>query len=76
MTDKERIKMVFQDFVDGGLVSQDIDKVFRCISDQVIGIGIGEQGFVLSPEDIRRVLLAGMREGKNRCTIYGQGNRQ
>lgn len=62
MTDKERIKMVFQDFVDGGLVSQDIDKVFRCISDQVIGIGIGEQGFVLSPEDIRRVLLAGMRE--------------
>lgn len=62
MTEEERIKQVFQDFEDGGLVSKDIDKVLRCISDQVIGIGIGEQGFVISKEDIRTVFTSGLRE--------------
>ncbi len=59
MTDEERIQMVFQDFVDGGLVSQDIDQVFGCISDRVIGIGIGEQALYRSKQ-----------EGKNRYTVY------
>lgn len=62
MTDEGRIRMVFQDFVEGGLVSKDIHKVLNCMSDRVIGIGIGEQGFVLSLKDIEQVLFAGMRE--------------
>lgn len=62
MTDEEQIMQVFRDFEDGGLVSKDIGKVLRCVSDRVIGIGIGEQGFVRSKEDIRKVFESGLRE--------------
>lgn len=68
MTDEERIRQVFQDFEDGGLVSKDIDKVLSCIADRVIGIGIGEQGFVRSKSDIQEIFASGLREDD--CAAY------
>lgn len=62
MTDKEQIRQVFQDFEYSGLVSKDIHKVLNCISDRIIGIGIGEQGFVRSKKDIREIFEKGLRE--------------
>lgn len=62
MTDKEQIRKVFQDFEDGGLVSKDIHKVLSCVSDRIIGIGIGEQGVVRSKEDVRKIFENGLRE--------------
>lgn len=55
MTDYERIRQVFYDFEDGGLVSKDIHKVLNCLSDRLIGIGIGEQGFVTSKQEVEQI---------------------
>ena len=62
MTDEEQIAQVFRDFEDGGLVSKDIGKVLRCVAGSVIGIGIGEQGFVNSRDQIREIFEKGLRE--------------
>lgn len=62
MTDEEQVKRVFQNFVEGGLVSRNLDQVLSCIAKRVIGFGIGEQGFVNSGESIQRVLESGIRE--------------
>lgn len=61
MTDREKITQVFYDYEDGGLVSADLDKVMRCLDKDLIGIGIGEQGFVTSLEDVRQVFLSGVK---------------
>ncbi len=52
MTEEDRIKEVLYRFEDGGLISKDQDKILSCLSDTIIGIGIGEQGFVTSQNDI------------------------
>lgn len=62
MTDEEQIRQVFHDFEEGGLVFRDIHKVLRCISNRIIGIGIGEQGFVRSKSDVIKVFESGLRE--------------
>lgn len=55
MTEAERIREVLYRFEDAGLVSKDLNKALDCVSDSILGIGIGEQGIVKSKEDIRRV---------------------
>lgn len=62
MTDEEQVKRVFQNFVEGGLVSRNPEQVLRCVANRVIGFGIGEQGFVNSRESVKRVLESGVRE--------------
>lgn len=61
MTDEDKIMRVFRQYEEGGLVSKDLDQVLDCIAEQVIGIGIGEQGFVHSKEDVRQVILSGQK---------------
>lgn len=62
MTEEDRIKEVLYKFEDGGLISKDMDQILSCISDTIIGIGIGEQGFVTSKNDIIDVFTAGLKE--------------
>lgn len=62
MTEEDRIKEVLYRFEDGGLISKDPDIIMSCISDTIVGIGIGEQGFVASKEDILRVFKAGLKQ--------------
>ncbi|MCH1983007.1 GGDEF domain-containing protein [Ruminococcus sp. OA3] len=62
MTEEDRIKEVLYKFEDGGLISKDQDKILSCLSDTIIGIGIGEQGFVTSKNDIINVFTAGIKE--------------
>lgn len=61
MTEEDRIKEVLCRFEDGGLISKDPDIILSCISDTIVGIGIGEQGFVTSKDDIIRVFRAGIK---------------
>lgn len=62
MTDEEKIMEVFQRYEEAGLINADIEQVLNCITDDIIGIGIGEQGFVFSKEDVRRVITTGLKE--------------
>lgn len=62
MTEEDRIKEVLYRFEDGGLISKDQDKILSCLSDTIIGIGIGEQGFVTSQNDIIEIFTAGIKE--------------
>lgn len=61
MNDEEKIKQVFYQFEDAGLISMEIEKIFECLDDKLIGIGIGEQGFVSSRDDVRHVILSGLK---------------
>ena len=61
MTDREKIIQVFYDYEDGGLVSLDLNKILNCLDETLIGIGIGEQGFVTSKEDVRQVFTTGLK---------------
>lgn len=62
MTEEDRIKKVLYTFEDGGLISKNPDIIMSCISDTILGIGIGEQGFVASKEDILRVFMTGIKQ--------------
>lgn len=62
MTEEDRIKEVLYRFEDGGLISKDQDQIMSCISDTIIGIGIGEQGFVTSKQDIIDIFTNGIKE--------------
>lgn len=62
MTEEDKIKEVLFKFEDGGLISRDLDKALSCLSDTIIGIGIGEQGFITSKEDVAKVFEEGMKE--------------
>lgn len=61
MTEEDKIKEVLYKFEDGGLISKNLDLILPCISDTIIGIGIGEQGFVTSKNDVIKVFLAGIK---------------
>ena len=61
MTEEDKIKRVLYNFEDGGLVSKNLDLILPCISDTIIGIGIGEQGFVTSKNDVIKVFLSGIK---------------
>lgn len=62
MTEEDKIREVLYQFEDGGLISKDLGKVLSCLSDTIIGIGIGEQGFITSKEDVVTVFEEGVKE--------------
>lgn len=70
MTEKDKIKQVLYRFEEGGLVKKNVEQVLSCFSDKIIGIGIGEQGFVTSIEDVKNVFLSGIKsENNNRHSL-------
>lgn len=62
MTEEDKIKEVLYKFEDGGLISKNPDIIMSCLSDTILGIGIGEQGFVASKDDILRVFMSGLKQ--------------
>ena len=62
MNQTQAIKQLLYDYVSSGLVDRDPIRVLRLVSDEVIGIGMGEQGFVTSKKDVKEILEAGIRE--------------
>ncbi len=57
MDELEKIKKCFCAFIEGSLVSRDIDKVTDLFTEDIMGIGMGAQGVVRCKEDMRPILL-------------------
>lgn len=74
MTDKEKIRELLYQFEYGGLISGDKDMVFNCLADRFLGIGIGEQGFVTSLQDVGAVLTSGAKtdDGTEHSIEFGR----
>lgn len=64
MNDEEKIKQVFYQYEDAGLISMDLEKVLNCLDEKIIGIGIGEQGFVSCMDDVRQIFISGLKHDK------------
>lgn len=62
MTEEEKIKQIFYDYETAGLVEGDPIKVLSLLSDDLIGIGMGEQGFVPSKKKVRDIMLETVRK--------------
>lgn len=58
MREEERILQTIQNFIEAGLITHDVDKALALVSDQILGVGINEQGTVGHKGDLRRILEA------------------
>lgn len=61
MTDLEKLRDLLYRFEYNGLVAKDVEAMTNCIAPDIIGIGMGEQGFVTSLMDVLSVMEAGVR---------------
>lgn len=64
----KEIEAVFKIFVEGTLIEHDTEKSLSVIADDVIGIGMGNQGIVSGKEDLSRILNDGKVDAKETAT--------
>ena len=57
MDEPARIQACFQAFLEGSLITHDIDAVLDLFTEDAIGIGMGAQGIVRRKKDLRPILL-------------------
>lgn len=57
MDELERIRECFCAFIEGSLISHDLDAVAGLFTDDIMGIGMGDQGIVRCKEDMRPILM-------------------
>lgn len=57
MDELEQIQACFQAFIEGSLITHDIEGVLELFTEDVMGIGMGAQGIVRCKEDLRPILL-------------------
>lgn len=57
MEELEKIKACFFSFIEGSLISHDIDRVLNLFAEDVMGIGMGAQGIVSRREELRPLLM-------------------
>lgn len=56
MEEIRRVEQVLYEYAKAGLVDQDPKKVLSFMADNVIGIGLGEQGFVYSKKSVEQIM--------------------
>lgn len=61
MSHQERIEQLFKDYEVAGLIDGNTDKIISYLADEIVGIGMGEQGFVSSHEQVREILASTKR---------------
>lgn len=61
MTREEEVARVLYNYLNIGLIECNPEKLLEYISGDVMGFGMGEQGFVSSLEDIRRIMREGVK---------------
>lgn len=61
MTSKQLLLELLYRFLQAGLITKDIETLLDCFSPDILGIGLGEQGFVTSLDDVRAVIENGNR---------------
>ena len=74
--ERKRIEECFCAFVEGSLVSHDIDAVLQLFCDDVIGIGMGAQGIVRCREDLRPILMNTRSDVDDSQTVIDYSNMQ
>ena len=57
MDEPARIQACFQAFLEGSLITHDIDAVLDLFTEDAMGIGMGAQGIVRRKKDLRPILL-------------------
>lgn len=82
MNERKKIYNVLMDFLTIGLVEKDIERLLKYFDEEVLGIGMGEQGFVTSLQDVRYVMESGRKEedtagyrvetGRVECKLFGE----
>lgn len=65
MTREEEVRQILFDYLKAGLVERNVEKVLSCVSEDIMGFGMGEQGFVSSIEDVREIMRTGVKEEAN-----------
>lgn len=61
MARDDEVKQVLYGYLQAGLIDNDPEQVLSYLTDDIIGFGMGEQGFVCSKSGIRDLILAGTR---------------
>lgn len=56
MGEEEKIMQTIRHFVESSLLERDVEKTLEVVSDDVLGIGLNEQGTVSSKEEVRALL--------------------
>ncbi len=74
--DEKEIEDIFKIFVEGTLVEHNIQKSLSVISDDVMGIGMGNQGVVSGKEDLIRILGDGKSDTEGTVTTVSYENMQ
>ena len=57
MDEKERIQACFCSFIEGSLITHDLEHVLDLFTEDAMGIGMGAQGIVRCREDLRPILM-------------------
>lgn len=60
--EKRQIEETVRGFLEEALLRQDVEKTLTFLTEDIIGIGMGDQGAVASKEQVRELLRAGRRE--------------
>ncbi len=68
MGGEKELKQLLHRFATAGLVDKNVAELLNCFSSSILGIGLGEQGFVTSLEDVINVLESTVKTGDN--TVY------
>lgn len=76
MDELAQIHKCFCNFIEGSLISHDIDQVITLFADDVMGIGMGAQGVVRCKEDMRPILLNSRSDLNDTKTTVQYSNMQ
>lgn len=57
MEEKKEIILTLCHFIESVLIENNIEKALEVVSEDVLGVGMGEQGMVSCKEDVRKILL-------------------
>lgn len=58
----KRIEETMRSFLEAALLRQDGEETLSFLTEDIVGVGMGEQGVVASKEEVRALLLRGRRE--------------
>lgn len=58
INEKKEIILTLRHFIESALVENNMEKALEVVSEDVLGVGMGEQGMVSSKEDVRNILLS------------------
>lgn len=65
MNHKKRIEEILYEYEEAGLIEKNFQKVLDFVADDIIGIGMGEQGFISSKKDLEDIIRNTVKEDED-----------